>query len=79
MPLDPPRQPGKRTLLATRAAIQDGWRSVADKLVLHGDRELAAQVVRFASGMDRPLTERERIARVLSAHLIAQRQEVRTL
>lgn len=71
-------EPGERTLMATRAAIQDGWQSVADKLVLHGDRELAAQVVRFASGMDRSLTERERIARVLSAHVRAQQQEVRT-
>lgn len=72
-------EPGKRTLSATRAAVQRGWQSVADKLVLHGERELAAQVVRFASGMDRSLTERERIARVLSAHVRAQQQEVRTL
>lgn len=72
-------EPGRQTLLATRAAVQHGWQSVADKLVLHGDRELAAEVARFASGMDRPLTERESIARVLSTHVRARQQESRTL
>jgi type III secretion system FlhB-like substrate exporter len=64
--------------LATRSAVQHGWQSVADKLVLHGDRELAAKVARFARRMDLPLTERESMARVLSAHVRAQQQEVRT-
>ena len=72
-------EPGRRTLLATRAAVQHGWQSVADRLALHGDRELAAQVAQFASGMDRPLTERESIARVLSTHVQARQQESRTL
>ena len=71
-------EPGRRKLLATRAAVQHGWLSIAEKLVLHGDRELAAEVARFARRMDRPLTERESIARVLSAHVRAQQQEVRT-
>ncbi len=72
-------EPGKRTLMATRAAVQRGWQSAADKLVLHGDRELAAQVARFASGMDRPMTERESIARVLSTHVRPRQHESRTL
>lgn len=72
-------EPGRQALLATRAAVQHGWQSVADKLVLHGDRQLAADAARFASRMDRPLTERESIARVLSARVRTQQQEVRTL
>lgn len=62
-------EPGKRTLLQTRDAIQHGWQAVADKLVQQGDRELAADVVRFAGGMDRPLTDREWIARGLPAQV----------
>ena len=72
-------EPGRRALLATRAAVQHGWQSVADKLVLHGDRELAAEVARFARRMDQPLTQRESIARAISAHVRAQQQEVRPL
>ncbi len=72
-------EPGRQTLLATRAAIQDGWKSVAEKLVLHGERQLATQAARFASGIDRPLTERESIARVLSTHVRARQHESRTL
>ncbi len=68
---------GRQTLLATRAAVQHGWQSVADNLLLHGDRQLAADAARFASRLDRPLTERESIARVLSAHVRAQQQEAK--
>lgn len=69
---------GRQTLLATRAAVQVGRRSVAETLVLHGDRQFAADVARFARRMDRPMTERESNARLLSAHARAQQQEVRT-
>lgn len=72
-------EPGRRALLATRAAVQQGWQSVADKLLLQGDRQLAADVARFARRMDRPLTERESIARVLSTHARVRQQEARTL
>ncbi len=68
-------KPGRQILLATRVAVQHGWQSVADKLLLHGHRQLAADAARFASGMDRPLTEREWIARALPAHVGAQQQE----
>lgn len=68
---------GKRTLLATRAAIQDGWKSVAEKLVLHGDRQLAADVARFASGMDRPLTDREWLAKQLMASVRARQRDAK--
>lgn len=72
-------EPGKRTLLATRTAIQDGWKSVTEKLVLHGDRQLAAQTARFAAGMDRPLTDREWLAQKLMASVRARQREERTL
>lgn len=70
-------EPGKRTLLETRAAIHGGWQAVVEKLVQQGDRRLAAEVVRFASGMDRPLTDRERIARGLLAQVRARQPEER--
>ena len=72
-------EPGKRTLLATRTAIQDGWKSVAEKLVQHGDRQLATQTARFAAGMDRPLTDREWLAQKLMASVRARQREERTL
>jgi hypothetical protein len=72
-------EPGKRTLLATRAAIQRGWQAVAEKLVQHGDRQLAANVARFAGGMDRPQTDREWLAQELMASVRARQREARTL
>lgn len=70
---------GKRTLLETRVAIQRGWQVVADKLAQQGDSRLAADVIRFAGNMARPLTDREWIARGLLAQVRARQREVRTL
>lgn len=72
-------EPGKRTLMATRAAIRDGWKSVAEKFVRLGDHDLAAEVTRFAGVMGRPLTERESIARALLERVQAQQRGARTL
>lgn len=72
-------EPGKRTLLATRAAIQQGWQAAAEKLVQHGNRRLAADVAKFAGGMDRPLTDREWLAQELKASVRARQREARTL
>jgi Relaxase/Mobilisation nuclease domain len=72
-------EPGKRTLLATRTAIQHGWQVVAEKLVQRGDRQLAADVARFAGAMDRPMTDREWLAQELMASVRARQREVRTL
>ena len=58
---------GKRTLLETREAIQQGWHSVARMLSLQGDQRLADDVVSYARGMVRPLADRERLARSLLA------------
>jgi hypothetical protein len=67
--------PGKRTLLETRAAVQNGWQAVVEKLVQQGDRRLAADAARFASGMDRPQTDRERIARGLLAQVRTRQRQ----
>lgn len=72
-------EPSKRTLLETRAAIQNGWQAVADKLAQQGDRQLAADAIRFAGSMARPLTDRERIARGLLAQVRARQREARAL
>jgi hypothetical protein len=60
-------EPGKRTQLQTRAAIQQGWQAVAHALSIQGDHRLAADVVKFAGDMGRPLTDKERLARSLIA------------
>lgn len=70
---------GKGTLLETRAAIRNGWQAVVEKLALQGDRRLAADVFRFVRGMDRPQTDRERIAQGLLAQVRARQQEARVL
>ena len=60
-------EPGKRTQLQTRAAIQQGWQAVAQALSIQRDHRLAADVVKFAGDMDRPVTDKERLARSLVA------------
>lgn len=72
-------EPCKRTLLATRTAIQHGWQSLAEKLVHRGDRQLAADVARFAGALDRPLTDREWLAQELMASVRARQREARAL
>lgn len=68
-------EPGKQTLLEMRVAIQRGWQSVADKLAQQGDRQLAADAIRFAGSMARPLTDREWIARGLLAQVRSRQRE----
>jgi len=68
---------GKRMLLETRAAIQSGWQAVADKLSLQGANRLAADVVQYAGALDRPQTERERVARDLLAQIQLREREAR--
>jgi len=70
---------GKRRLLETRAAIQQGWQNVADRLAVQGERQLAADVVHFSGGMDRPLTDREWLARSLLAVSRASPRQAKTL
>lgn len=56
---------GKRRLLATRDAVHRGWQSVANNLLSHGDRKLAAEVVDFVGGLPPPLTAQEQLAHSL--------------
>ncbi|MGD9598663.1 MAG: relaxase/mobilization nuclease domain-containing protein [Steroidobacteraceae bacterium] len=72
-------EPGKRTLLETRAAVQRGWQAAADKLTQQGAPRLAADVVQFAGNLAQPLTKREWIARGLLAQVRARQQEAMTL
>jgi type IV secretory pathway VirD2 relaxase len=48
--------PGKEMLLATRRAVDRGWREVALMLAATGDQELAERVQRFVDEMPRPRT-----------------------
>ena len=58
-------EPGKSTLLETRASVLRGWQSVANNLVSQGDSKLAAEVVDFVGGLAPPLTAQERLAHSL--------------
>ena len=68
-------EPGKRALLETRANIMRGWRGVADRLARSGERELAADVTRFADAIDQPRTDRELMTKDLLAAARAQQQK----
>jgi hypothetical protein len=48
--------PGKEMQLATRRAVDRGWREVALMLAATGDQELAERVQRFVDEMPRPRT-----------------------
>jgi hypothetical protein len=61
-------EPGKQSVLETRADVMHGWRSVADKLERSGQLELAAEVARFSQALREPATDRYRIAEALTAN-----------
>ena len=50
---------GKRKLVETRRAVEEGWRSVADLLVSDGRHEIAEDVRRFVERLPSVQTERE--------------------
>jgi hypothetical protein len=52
-------EPGKRKLVETRTAVEDGWRSVASRLAKDGHYDLANDVHRFVDRMPAPRTEKE--------------------
>ncbi len=58
-------EPGKKTLLATRAAVLVGWQGVAERLSVQGERQLATEVVAYIRHMAPPQTDQERLARSL--------------
>lgn len=56
---------GKATLLKTRESILSGWRRVAERLSIQGERQLATEVVTYAARLSPPQTDQERWARSL--------------
>jgi hypothetical protein len=58
-------EPSKAGLVATRRAVVDGWREVADLLDQQGHQDLSFAVRQFSSRMSPPYTQRERIAEQL--------------
>jgi hypothetical protein len=55
-------EPGKETLIETRKEVERGWMKVSEILAAQGQKDLAAQVVRFVSRMPPPRSNREMIA-----------------
>jgi hypothetical protein len=62
-------EPGKRTLVETRRQVENGWRSVADKLAKDGHADLARDVQRFVDHMPPARTERELIGHELQQRI----------
>ena len=61
-------EPGKKTLIETRKAIERGWWEASEILAAQGQRELAKEVKQFVRRMPPPRTDREMIAEELSKH-----------
>jgi hypothetical protein len=59
---------GKRKLIGTRMAVEDGWRSVVNMLAKGGHANLASDVRRFLDQMPPAQTERESVAHELRRH-----------
>ena len=55
-------EPGKGALIETRKEVEHGWWGVSEILAAQGQRDLAAEVVRFVSRMPPPRSDREMIA-----------------
>ena len=68
-------EPGKRALLETRSEIVRGWHSLANRLAGIGERNLAADIGKFANAMDRPQTDKELIATDLLIRARARKPE----
>jgi len=59
---------GKETLVQTRKEVERGWWEVSKALAARGQRELAAEVMRFVDRMPPPRSDRELIAEELRKH-----------
>jgi hypothetical protein len=65
---------GREKMLATREAIDRGWRNVSQMLANEDYRELAQQTQRFVDQMRQPPTERE----IIASHLQRPQELERT-
>lgn len=70
-------EPGKQTLLRTRADVLKSWRYVADLLVKEGERQLSVDVVTFIGKMTAPRTELEQYMFEAKAPVPAKRLKAR--
>jgi hypothetical protein len=53
---------GRARLLETRKEVERGWFAVSNSLIANSQGELARRILRFATAMPQPMTDRERIA-----------------
>jgi type IV secretory pathway VirD2 relaxase len=60
---------GKRKLVETRRAVEEGWRSVADLFASDGRHEIAEGVRRFVERLPSVQTERDWLRDQLRAHV----------
>jgi hypothetical protein len=72
-------EPGRLSILETRADVLQGWRSVADRLASSGQHELAADVARFSDVMGQPRTDKEQLIRELLLARHARQEDARTV
>jgi hypothetical protein len=61
-------EPGKSTLVRTRADVVRDWRAAQELLANGGQLELASQVDRFIQQMRPPQTDKEMLANALLEH-----------
>lgn len=68
-------EPGKQSVMETRADVMRGWRSLVDRLERNGQMTLGADVARFVDSMAQPGTDKDLIVRdLLAAARAPQRQ-----
>lgn len=59
-------EPGRETLIKTRREVVRGWREASAILVAQGQRELAAEIIRFLGRMPSARTDQEIISETLN-------------
>jgi hypothetical protein len=65
-------EPGKASLLQTRAQVESGWRALKEILVRQGQLQLAQQVGKFVLTMPLPMTDNERLRAQLQQQIRAR-------
>lgn len=70
-------EPGKRTLIATRRAVMEGWDGIADLLAREQQSDLATLVRRYTEAMPPVRSEKEVIASQMLRHRKARTRDNR--
>jgi hypothetical protein len=68
-------EPGDDRMRATRAEVVRGWHAVAERLEGEGERDLAIRIRQFLDRMPPPITDKQKIARVLQPR-VREREEL---